>query len=78
MLKHQDIFKFNEEANPYVSNCRGSSDKQGWVDEICLKRSLFLDQTLIKMEPKVFMKALKAFIKPFETPQRGVKIKILS
>ena len=25
--------------------------------------------------PKGFMKALKAFIKPFETPQRSVKIK---
>ena len=26
--------------------------------------------------PKGFMKALKAFIKPFYGPQRGVKIKI--
>ena len=25
---------------------------------------------------KVFMKAFKAFIKPFETPQKSVKIKI--
>ena len=29
------------------------------------------------MSKKAFMKALKAFIKPFETPERRMKIKML-
>ena len=33
--------------------------------------------TLLCGASKGFMKALKAFIKPFEVPQRSVKIKIL-
>ena len=33
--------------------------------------------TLLCGASKVFIKALKAFIKPFEVPQRSVKIKIL-
>ena len=32
--------------------------------------------TLLCGASKGFMKALKAFIKPFETPQRSMKIKI--
>ena len=30
----------------------------------------------LKVPPEGFMKALKAFIKPFEAPQKSVKIKI--
>ena len=32
--------------------------------------------TLLSGAPKGFVKAFKAFIKPFEAPQRRVKIKI--
>ena len=34
--------------------------------------------TLLCGASKGFMKDLKAFIKPFEAPQRSVKLKILS
>ena len=36
----------------------------------------FLFSHLFVVPQKVFMKALKAFLKPFEVPKRSVKIKI--
>ena len=40
------------------------------------KLSQILIFTLLRGASKGFMKTLKAFLKPFEAPQRSVKIKI--
>ena len=48
-----------------------------WISESCMKIKIKITIfTLLCGTSKIFMKALKAFIKPFEAPQRSAEIKI--
>ena len=60
------IHRFSCVLNP-------SRPNPGRREKISLKLFIFI---LLCVASKDFMKAFKAFIKPFETPQRSVKIKI--
>ena len=51
-----------------------SRSNHGWREKI--KLNLFF--TLLCGTSKGFLKAFKVFIKPFEVPQRRVKIKVLT
>ena len=46
------------------------------ISESCIKIKINFNFTLLFDASKGFMKALKAFIKPFEASQRSVKIRI--
>ena len=52
--------------------------KDPFISESCIEIKIELNFifTLLCGASKGFMKAFKAFIKPFEAPQRNVKIKI--
>ena len=49
-----------------------------YISESCIEIKIKLNfiLTLLCGSSKGFMKAFKAFLKPFEAPQRSVKIKI--
>ena len=58
--------------NPTVNNWPLNLSAGPYISESCIQIKIF---TLLCGASKGFMKTFKAFIKPFEAPQRIVKIK---